>query len=80
MKEEYFIKYFLKKVNRFNANDELDYNSINNKITEELNIFNGLIDNSSHTNNLSDKNEVQNELSYIEHHKRENEKKDYLRL
>lgn len=74
VKEEYFIKYFLKKVNRFNANDELDYNSINNKITEELNIFNGLIDNSSHTNNLSDKNEVQNELSYIEHHKRETEK------
>ena len=67
-------KYFLKNINRFNVNEELDYNSINNKITEELNLFNGLVETSIHKNNSSDENQNKNEPSYLEHHRKETEK------
>ena len=74
VKVEHFEKYFIKKLNRFNVNDELDYNSINKKITEELNIFNGLVETSTNKTNSSNESEIQNDLSYIGYLKKETEK------
>ena len=73
VKVEHFEKYFIKKLNRFNVNDELDYNSINNKITEELNIFNGL-GTSIIYSKLNNKDEEQNNLSYLDYFKKETSK------
>ena len=69
VKIEHFEKYFIKKLNRFNVNDELDYNSINNKISEELNIFNGL-----ETSSFKNESKEENNLSYIDYFKKETEK------
>ncbi|MEI7509494.1 MAG: phage integrase SAM-like domain-containing protein [Flavobacterium sp.] len=69
VKIEHFEKYFIKKLNRFNVNDELDYNSINNKISEELNKFNGL-----ETSSFKNHNKEENNLSYIDYFKKETEK------
>jgi site-specific recombinase XerD len=73
VKVEHFEKYFIKKLNRFNVNDELDYNSINNKITEELNIFNGLGTSTIYSKS-NNEDEEQNNLSYLDYFKKETSK------
>lgn len=73
VKVEHFEKYFIKKLNRFNVNDELDYNSINNKITEELNVFNGLGTSTIYSKS-NNEDEEQNNLSYLDYFKKETSK------